>query len=67
MIGVYLTRIYIVCCMGKDPLLLMWLVVVSFVIFGPLARRARVIMVFVRISLSTSLYRVLSVLILYDR
>lgn len=31
--GVYLTRIYIVCCMGKDPLLLMWLVVVSFVTF----------------------------------
>lgn len=32
-IGVYLTRIYIVCCMGRSPLLLMWLVVVSFVIF----------------------------------
>lgn len=41
----------------------MWLVVVSFVTFGPLACRARVIMVFVRISLTTSLYRVLHVLI----
>lgn len=53
-IRVYLTRISIVCCMGRGPLLLMWLVVVSFVTFGPLACRMRVIMVFVRISLSTS-------------
>lgn len=49
--------------MGKDPLLLMWLVVVSFVTFWPLACRVRAIMVFVGISLTTSSYRVLYVLI----
>lgn len=53
--------------MGRGPLLLMWLLVVSFVTFGPLACRTRVIMVFVRISLTTSSYRVLCVLIFYDR